>query len=97
MRHAGLRGRIWTLFVPAVTILGFGAGYEIVEAVAAALLSPDAGDAFLGLQNDPWDTHKDMFMAFAGAVITMSITGVLSARRAKAREREELAAMGVGG
>ena len=96
MRHAGLRGTLWTLFVPAVTILGFGAGYEIVEAVAAAVLSPDAGDAFLGLQNDPWDTHKDMFMAFAGAVVAMAVTGVLSRRRAKAREKLELAAMGVG-
>ena len=45
-------------------ILGYGAGYEIIEAAAATLLSPDAGEAFLGLQGDPWDTHKDMFMAY---------------------------------
>jgi putative membrane protein len=96
MRHAGLRGRGWTLFVPVVMILGFGAGYEIIEAIAAAELSPDAGDAFLGLQNDPWDTHKDMFVAFAGAVVTMTFTGILSGRRSRAREDAELAAMGVG-
>ncbi len=70
----------WALILPVVLILGYGAGYEIIEAVAAALLSPDAGDAFLGLQGDPWDTHKDMFMAFAGAVIAMGVTGILSKR-----------------
>lgn len=96
MRRAGLRAGGWNLFVPSVMILGFGAGYEIIEAVAAASLSADAGDAFLGLQNDPWDTHKDMFVAFAGAVVTMAITGILSRRRSKAREEAELAAMGVG-
>ena len=53
----------WALWLPPVLILGYGAGYEIIEAIAAAVLSPDAGDAFLGLQGDPWDTHKDMFMA----------------------------------
>jgi putative membrane protein len=71
----------WALFLPIVMILGYGAAYEIIEAIAAALLSPDAGDAFLGLQGDPWDTHKDMFMGFAGAVVAMAITVVLSKRR----------------
>jgi len=86
----------WALFLPIVLLLGYGAAYEIIEAVAAATLSADAGDAFLGLQGDPWDTHKDMFMAFAGAVVAMMLTGIVSRRRTKAREREELAAMGVG-
>jgi putative membrane protein len=71
----------WALWIPVVLILGYGAAYEIVEAIAAAMLSPDAGDAFLALQGDPWDTHKDMFMALGGAVVAMAITGALSARR----------------
>jgi putative membrane protein len=73
----------WALFLPIVLILGYGAAYEIIEAIAAATLSPDAGDAFLGLQGDPWDTHKDMFMGFAGAVVAMAVTAVLSKRRSK--------------
>jgi len=73
----------WALWLPAVLILGYGAGYEIIEAVAAVFLSPDAGDAFLGLQGDPWDTHKDMFMAFAGAVLAMGVTGAFSKRGAR--------------
>jgi putative membrane protein len=71
----------WALFLPAWLILGYGAFYELIEAVAAALLSPDAGEAFLGLQGDPWDTHKDMFMAFAGAVVAMIITALFSRSR----------------
>ena len=53
MRQCRPARRGWTLFVPAVMILGFGAGYEIIEAVAAAVLSPDAGDAFLGSAERP--------------------------------------------
>jgi putative membrane protein len=77
-------------------ILGYGAMYEEIEAIAAVTLSPDAGDAFLGLQGDPWDTHKDMFMAFVGAALAMGITAALvrrrAARAAKA-EHEEAVAM----
>ena len=80
LRKAKL-GRGWALFLPAWLILGYGAFYELVEAVAATVLSPDAGDAFLGLQGDPWDTHKDMFMAFAGAVVAMGITAIFSRSR----------------
>ena len=81
IRKAGL-SRVWALWIPVVLILGYGAGYEIIEAVAATLLSPDAGDAFLGLQGDPWDTHKDMFMAYAGACLGMVVTSLLSSRKA---------------
>src|SRR4051794_33226812 len=77
-------GSGWSLWIPVVLILGYGAGYEIIEAIAAAVLSPDAGDAFLGLQGDPWDTHKDMFMAFAGALIAMAVTAAVSKRSSRA-------------
>ena len=70
--------RSWTLWLSPALILGYGAGYEFIEAGAATLLTPDAGEAFLGLQGDPWDTHKDMFMAFAGAVVAILITAALT-------------------
>jgi putative membrane protein len=70
--------RSWALYLSPVLILGYGAGYEIIEAAAATLLTPDAGEAFLGLQGDPWDTHKDMFMAFVGAIVAILITAALS-------------------
>jgi putative membrane protein len=87
VRKAGLRG-LWTFSLPVVIILGYGAAYEIIEAVAAASLSPDAGDAFLGLQGDPWDTHKDMFMGLAGAVVAMAITFAVSRRAQKPSAKE---------
>jgi putative membrane protein len=76
--RAGHLKRSWCLWLSPALILGYGAGYEFIEAGAATLLTPDAGEAFLGLQGDPWDTHKDMFMAFAGAVVAILITTVLS-------------------
>jgi putative membrane protein len=85
LRKANVRGA-WALSLPVLITLGFGAAYEILEAVVACIASPDAGDAFLGLQGDPWDTHKDMFMAFAGAVVAMAVLAVFArARMAKAR------------
>jgi putative membrane protein len=79
LRLGGLKWK-WSLYLTPVLILGYGAGYEIIEAGAAWYLSPDAGEAFLGLQGDPWDTHKDMFAAFAGAIMTMLVTAALSKR-----------------
>jgi putative membrane protein len=72
----------WASWLTVWLILGYGAMYEEIEAVAAVTLSPDAGDAFLGLQGDPWDTHKDMFMGFLGAALAMGITVALVRRRA---------------
>ena len=71
----------WAAYLTIWLILGYSAMYEEIEAVAAVTLSPDAGSAFLGLQGDPWDTHKDMFMGFLGAVVAMAITTYLSRRK----------------
>jgi putative membrane protein len=75
MRRANVRGA-WALWLPVLTTLSLGAAYEIMEAVVAVVASPDAGDAFLGLQGDPWDTHKDMFMALAGAALAMTFLAI---------------------
>ncbi|MBZ5624779.1 MAG: DUF2238 domain-containing protein [Acidobacteriia bacterium] len=96
MRKANLRG-FWSLWIPVVFSLGLGAAYEILEAVVAVVASPDAGDAFLSLQGDPWDTHKDMFMGFAGSVVSMSVTAImirLRGRHERAREPERMVAVG---
>ena len=77
----------WAAWVTVWLMLGYGAMYEEIEAIAAVTLSPDAGDAFLGLQGDPWDTHKDMFMGFLGAVIAMGITALLAHRRATRKQK----------
>lgn len=77
----------WAAWLTVWLMLGYGAMYEEIEAIAAVALSPDAGDAFLGLQGDPWDTHKDMFMGFIGAALTMTLTTLLS-RPAKPKLEE---------
>lgn len=71
LRKSGARG-YWLLLLPAVASLALGAAYEIIEAVVASIVSPEAGDAFLGLQGDQFDTQKDMGLAMAGAIVTMA-------------------------
>jgi putative membrane protein len=45
--------------------------YEIVEWLAAAILHPELGMAFLGTQGDVWDSQKDTLMAIGGALINI--------------------------
>jgi len=47
--------------------------FEIIEAVVAALVSPELGSAYLGTQGDEWDAQKDMASAFSGAGLAMII------------------------
>lgn len=61
-------------YLPVELTLAFSALYELIEWGAAALVSPEAGLAFLGAQGDPWDAQKDMAMAGLGAVIAMLLT-----------------------
>jgi putative membrane protein len=60
----------WLLLLPVVASLALGAAYELIEAVVASIVSPEAADAFLGLQGDEFDTQKDMGLAMAGAIVT---------------------------
>jgi putative membrane protein len=75
MRKARIGGR-WALWLPVAISLAFGAAYEMIEALVASLVSADAGEAFLGLQGDFWDTQKDMFMALAGSAVAMGATSI---------------------
>jgi putative membrane protein len=84
MRKAGVRGG-WALGLPVAATLGFGALYEILEALVANVASAETGDAFLAIQGDPWDTHKDMFLAFAGALAAMGITAAAVRIRRRGR------------
>jgi putative membrane protein len=70
-----MRG-VWALTMPILTTIGFGAIYELIEVGVAWAGGPEIADAFLGLQGDPWDTHKDLAVALAGASLAMGITGV---------------------
>lgn len=45
--------------------------YEIVEWLAAAILHPELGMAFVGTQGDVWDAQKDTLMAIVGSLINI--------------------------
>lgn len=57
----------WLFTLVTATCLAISALYELIEWGAAVALGSGA-DEFLGTQGDPWDTQKDMFMAWLGAM-----------------------------
>jgi putative membrane protein len=65
--------RRWMAFITVSIILAIGAFYELIEWWVAVLATPELGDKFLGTQGDVWDTQWDMFLALAGAILTLAI------------------------
>ncbi|MFA7554957.1 MAG: DUF2238 domain-containing protein [Spongiibacteraceae bacterium] len=61
----------WSYFLAVVGIMAFSCFYEVLEGVAAMVVSPELGTAYLGTQGDEWDAQKDSFLAFLGATIAM--------------------------
>ena len=71
VRLAGVRGA-WSYFLPVSATLAQSGLFELIEAVAATMVSPELGAAYLGTQGDEWDAQKDMAAALAGAILMMS-------------------------
>lgn len=82
LRVASTRG-IWAYYLPLDVTLAFSALYEIVEWLVAAMVAPQAGDAYLGTQGDIWDAQKDMLAAGIGALLCMSITVIVRRQRGR--------------
>jgi len=59
-------------------IIATSAGYELIEWLVAIVFTPDWADQFLGLQGDIFDAQKDMALATAGAVLSISILAFTS-------------------
>ena len=57
----------WLFTLVTAVALAISALYELIEWGAAAALGAGADD-FLGTQGDPFDTQKDMFCAWLGAM-----------------------------
>jgi putative membrane protein len=83
LREICLRGfrlpAFLSLALAVVAILALSAIYEVFEWILAALLFPNQGPAFLGLQGDEWDAQKDMALAFLGSVVM--IVGIILTKR----------------
>jgi putative membrane protein len=73
LRRSGVGSR-WAYFLALNCILAFSAFYELLEVIAAMIVSPELGDAYLGTQGDEWDAQKDSFLALLGALIAMLVT-----------------------
>ena len=54
-------------------VISTSAGYELFEWGIAAVLAPDAAEAYNGQQGDIWDPHKDITLAVLGAVVAVLI------------------------
>ncbi|KQZ91531.1 DUF2238 domain-containing protein [Pseudomonas sp. Root562] len=76
-RLTPLRG-FWLFFVTVNIMLSTSAVYELVEWVGGAYLCDDTAKAFVGAQNDPWDSQKDMALAILGAFISLSLVSLRS-------------------
>jgi putative membrane protein len=76
-RVAGARG-FWGYYLPLDVTMSFSMLYELIEWGAAAKFGGDLGQAYLGTQGDEWDAHRDMALATAGAVITMSVVAFIN-------------------
>jgi putative membrane protein len=87
LRNQVFARRGWLHFTVISFCLAFSACYELVE-WAAALLSAEAAESFLGTQGDHWDTQTDMFLAGVGSLVTLFLLRPLH-DRSMARLRGE--------
>ena len=81
VRLTPLRG-FWLMFMALNIILSTSAIYELVEWIGGAYLGDDTSRAFIGAQNDPWDSQKDMAMAVAGAFVSECVVLLCQQKRA---------------
>jgi putative membrane protein len=70
----------WALLLPAAVIVSLSGFFEIIEAVVAAIVDPELGAAYLGIQGDVWDAQKDMALAVAGAALAVFVAGMIGRR-----------------
>jgi putative membrane protein len=61
----------WGYYLPFEASIAVGAVYEIFESIVASIVSPQAGEAFVGFQGDMWDAQKDIALAGVGAALTL--------------------------
>ena len=64
----------WLFLLVTSICLAFSALYELIEWGAAEAMGAGADD-FLGTQGDPFDTQKDMFCAWLGAMAAQWLLG----------------------
>lgn len=70
--YAPPRG-LWRFVMPVSFLMAHSVIYEMIEWIAALVVAPELGQAYLGTQGDEWDAQKDMALATGGAVLAMGL------------------------
>jgi putative membrane protein len=85
-RRAG-KAKGWLLhYLVVMTILGFSAFWEILEAWIGQIAHPDFEQAMVGHQGDVWDPQRDMLSALYGSLVCVALLAVSRKLRATAEE-----------
>ncbi|HJR78349.1 MAG TPA: DUF2238 domain-containing protein [Nitrospiraceae bacterium] len=82
-------GRIkgWLLpYLVVMTILGFSAFWEIMEAWVGQIAHPDVERALVGHQGDVWDPQRDMASALYGSLLCVGLLALLRKVKESAEE-----------
>jgi len=86
-RWLGTRG-VRSVIVAASFLCVFGTLYELLEALYAATMSPEAAEHYNGQQGDMFDAQKDVALNIAGSTISGAVLGVETIwRRRRAKRR----------
>lgn len=80
IRNRVVARRGWLSLIVVSMCLAISALYELIE-WWVALLSAEAADSFLGTQGYVWDTQSDMFWAWLGACLALTLLGKLHDRQ----------------
>ncbi|HBS61336.1 MAG TPA: DUF2238 domain-containing protein [Stenotrophomonas sp.] len=83
-RHM-VAGELTLNLIAVQFIIATSAAYELIEWGAALVVDQDLGMAYLGIQGDVWDAHKDVLLASVGAIVSVVAVSVRRGRRAHGR------------
>lgn len=79
LRHTDIRG-FPLYFLPFAIVAASSNTYEFIEWGVAMMVDPESALVFLGAQGDAFDAQKDTGLAIIGAVVSLSLTALLSRR-----------------
>lgn len=77
---------VWGWLMSVFFVMSHSVIYEMVEWIAALMVAPELGNAYLDTQGDEWDAQKDMALATSGSMLAMvllRLKSALTARRVK--------------
>jgi putative membrane protein len=73
--------KVWAYTVTFTVLMAFSALYEIGEFLVGAISNPQLAANYMGLQDDPLDTQKDMFLVLIGFLLFLGLKGAISLLR----------------